>query len=150
MGIRIEARGADRISKEFAQMPAALQRRFTIAMRASLRDVQEEARHHHRFTTRTGEAERSIEVSDVRATAATVSGEVGTTRLITVYLHQGWRAHTIVPRHKLALRWVSKHGGFVFARRARIPARKEDPFIYNAMDSQEEKIVSRFDKAIEG
>lgn len=132
----------------FSKAGNNLQRRLVVAMRESLRDVQEHARKHHRFTTRTGEAERSIEASDVKTDGHTVSGEVGTTREITVYLHQGTKPHDIVPRKKKVLRWPDG-GSFIFAHRVHHPGTKQDPFIFDAIDAERPKIVSRFDDVID-
>ena len=65
-------------------------------MAISVRDIQERARSTHRFTTRTGEAERSIE-AEVTGSGTSLQGTVGTTRLITIYLHQGTRPTTSSP-----------------------------------------------------
>ena len=56
-------------------------------MAISVRDIQERARSTHRFTTRTGEAERSIE-AEVTGSGTSLQGTVGTTRLITIYRAQ--------------------------------------------------------------
>lgn len=123
--------------------------RLTEAVNISLRDVQEYARAHHRFTTRTGEAERSIEKTDARKVQGSIQGDVGATRKVTIYLHQGTRPHNIVPRRKLALRWASGNG-FVFARRVHHPGTQPDPFIFDAFDHEEARIVSRLEHALDG
>lgn len=147
MDVRVKVTGADTVGRYVGSIPGTIQKRFLEAMRISLRDIQEQARAKHRFTTRTGDAERSIEASEVHTNNHTVRGEVGTTRLITIYLHQGTKPHNIMPRNKRVLRWADG-GGFVFARRVKHPGTKKDPFIFDAADAQEAAIVSRFDKII--
>lgn len=136
------------VSEYLAKFGSNLQRKTVEAMRISLRDVRERARKNHRFTTRTGDAERSIDASDVKVNGTSVSGEVGTTREITVYLHQGTKPHDILPRKKTVLRW-NNGSEFIFARRVHHPGTKEDPFIFNAIDVEEPTIVSRFDHIID-
>lgn len=147
MSIHIDTRQARIVADQLRELNGQMKRDLKQAMQISLRDVQEWARAHHRFTTRTGETERSIEASPVQVTATGVSGEVGTTRLITIYLHEGTRPHTIVPRRKLALRWPTG-SGFAFARRVQHPGTAEDPFIYDALEAEEPAIVSRFNHVI--
>lgn len=128
-------------------MAVKLQPRLMEAMEISTRDVQEYAREHHRFTTRTGDAERSI-AAKVEATGAIgAKGEVGTSRLVTIYLHEGTKPHTIVPRSKMVLRWPAG-GKFAFAKRVHHPGTKQDPFIYDASDHEQKAIVDRFDRII--
>lgn len=139
MGLEEAVSRLDRVSSK-------AQSKLRIALALSLRDVQEEARAKHRFTTRTGTAERSIETK-TNYTTDDFSGTVGTTRDITVFLHQGTKAHVIRPRHKLALRWTNG-GSFVFAKRVWHPAIKKDPFIFDAAKNQKGKIYSRFELAV--
>lgn len=143
--IRVDTRD---VTNWLQQYGSRLRRKTVEAMRISLRDVQERARAKHDFTTRTGDAERSIEASDVKVSGTSISGEVGTTREITVYLHQGTKPHDILPRKKTVLRW-NNGSEFIFARRVHHPGTKEDPFIFNAIDVEEPAIVSRFDHIID-
>lgn len=126
---------------------ARLQPRLMEAMEISTRDVQEYAREHHRFTTRRGDAERSIATAVEATGTIGAKGEVGTSRLVTIYLHQGTKPHTIVPRSKQVLRWPAG-GEFAFAKRVHHPGTKQDPFIYEAADHEQKTIVDRFDRII--
>lgn len=147
MPIKVSVQGAAQTANSIGKIPQDLKRGMVEAMNISLRDVQEEARREHRFTTRTGEAERSIESSGAKISGTTVSGEVGTTRQITVYLHEGTKPHMIVPRSKRVLRWATG-SQFAFARRVHHPGTKADPFIYDALANNEAAIVRRFDDVI--
>ena len=144
MSIRVRVVGTGALATRLAHMRQEMQGRLTEAMNISVRDVQEKARADHRFMTRTGEAERSI-ATEVKGRGMNVTGTVGTTRLITIYLHQGTKPHTIVPRSKQVLRWPTG-SGFQFAKRVQHPGTKKDPFVLNAADAEEPRIVSRFDR----
>lgn len=145
--IRMNVSGAAELIAALHNMRDGYHGTLETAMKISLRDVQEYARAHHRFITRTGEAERSIERSGIRHIPGGIEGEVGTTRRITIYLHQGTRPHVIVPRNKLALRWVSG-GKFVFSQRVHHPGTRPDEFIFQAAEQLRPAIESRFDAAI--
>lgn len=148
MGWHVSVSGVDAVESRMDSIHNNLRSRLEEAMAISVRDVQERARANHRFTTRTGEAERSIEAK-VSGSGDSITGEVGTTRLITIYLHQGIKAHDIEPRSKKVLRWASG-GKFVFAKRAHNPGIKKDPFIFNAEEAEAGAIKRRFDDIIEG
>ena len=144
MGWHVSVSGVDAVESRMDSIHNNLHSRLKEAMAISVRDVQERARANHRFTTRTGEAEAKVSGS-----GDSITGEVGTTRLITIYLHQGTKAHDIEPRNKKVLRWASG-GKFVFAKRAHNPGIKKDPFIFNAEEAEAGAIKQRFDDIIEG
>lgn len=141
----IKIKGLDDVTGNLDSFSQNVQVELKEALDISLRDVQEYAREHHRFITRTGEAERSIETAANYGTY--FKGVVGTTREVTVYLHTGTDRHVIVPRLKQSLRFV-KDNKFTFARRVNHPGTKEDPFIYNALEHNRSDIISRFENAI--
>ena len=148
MSWHVSVSGANAVVARMDAIQGNLRIRLHEAMEISVRDIQERARRTHRFTTRTGDAERSID-AQVSGSGDSVVGTVGTTRLITIYLHQGTRAHIIEPRTKKVLRWAAG-GDFVFAKRVQHPGIKEDPFIFNAADAETGAIKSRFDAIIDG
>ena len=131
----IKIKGLDDVTGNLDSFSQNVQVELKEALDISLRDVQEYAREHHRFITRTGEAERSIETA--ASYGAYFKGVVGTTREVTVYLH------TL----KQSLRFV-KDNKLKFARRVNHPGTKEDPFIYNALEHNRSDIISRFENAI--
>lgn len=148
MSISVGVSGVGAVISRLSGMQQEIDSRLMDAVNISLRDVQERARAEHRFTTRTGDAERSIEKQDARKAGNSITGEVGTTRLITVYLHQGTKPHTIVPRSKQALRWATG-SEFQFAKRVHHPGTKPDPFIFRAIDAEKPRIISRIDHALD-
>lgn len=117
------------------------------AVLSSTEEVAEYARTHHGFTSRTGNLERAITSIHSRdglkgwVTIDRTQAPYGT------YVHQGYKAFTIVPRHKKALRWVDG-SDFAFAKRVQHPAFKGDPFLFNALDESEQKITKIFDNRV--
>ena len=148
MSWHVSVSGANAVVARMDKIQSTLRSRLQEAMEISVRDIQERARDNHRFITRNGDAERSID-KQVSGSGDSVVGVVGTTRLITIYLHQGTPAHIIEPRTKKALRWAAG-GDFVFAKRVQHPGIKKDPFIFNAADAEAGSIKSRFDAIIDG
>lgn len=123
------------------------------AVKSATEEVAEHARNHHGFTARTGNLERSI-ISKVSTDGLRGFVTIDrTTAPYGVYIHQGYKAYDIVPRNKLALRWVEGgqggKRGFAFAKRVRHPAYKGDPFLFNALDAKSAYITKVFDNRIE-
>lgn len=124
------------------------EKRLRQAIRASAREVQEEAQRTHRFTSRTGQLERAINkrmISDKTA-------EVYISRRIAPYgrfVHEGTPAYYIFPKEKQSLRWVPAGGnGFVFAKRVFHRPKEGDRFLYEALDNSHEAIGNLFSKAV--
>lgn len=146
MELKIEVQGLDEAISRLDRISRGARQQLRSAMLSSVRDVQRTAREKHKFVTRSGEAERSIE-SNVQFSGDTWVGTVGTTRKITIYLHQGTPKHVITPKRKLALRWTVG-GKFVFAKRVYHPGTKRDPFIFNAANANKRQIIGRFENAV--
>lgn len=130
---------AEGVSRKLKDGSQKMQKELRVAMKISVRDVQEEARENHKFISRTGQAEGSIHTR-VNGSGSHVEGTVFTALPHAVYQHEGTSAHTIVPR-----RWTDG-GQFVFAKRSQVSGIKKDPFIYNALEKERPAIVSRFKK----
>lgn len=69
----------------------------------------------------------------VQRTATGALGEVFNDTSYAAAVHNGNRAYIVRPRRKKALRWVSKGGDVVFAKSARIPARRGRPWLSRAL-----------------
>lgn len=145
--IKIKVTGTGDVISRLDSLPESLRSMLGAAVNVSIRDVQDYARQHHRYTTRTGTAERSISTRRTD-TRFTVKGEVGTTSPVTLYLHQGTRPHEIKPKHRTVLRWAGS-AGWVFAKRVYHPGTAPDSFIYNALDAQKDSILKRIDAAVD-
>ena len=138
--MKIHIRGVSAVLSDLESLRGSFMKEASEALAVSLRDVQERARAEHRFTTRTGLAERSIRTAEARK-GQTLSGTVYTALDYGVYLHEGTKPHVIEPRRD--------GGAFVFARRVKHPGTKKDPYIYEALDAEEPVIVSRFEALAE-
>ncbi len=134
---------ASGLSRTLNSASKDIHKKIVEAVNISVRDVQERARAEHRFTSRTGQAEESIHTA-VEEHGGKIVGMVYTSLPHAVYLHQGTKAHTIVPRAKEALRWTDGKK-FVFAKRANVSGIKADPYIFNAYEKEKTAIISRMD-----
>lgn len=124
------------------------EKRLRQAIRASAREVQEEAQRTHRFTSRSGQLERAIDVRMIGDKTA----EVYIDNNLAPYgpfVHEGTRAHYIFPKEKQSLRWVPSGGnGFAFAKRVFHRGTQPDKFLYEALDNSREAVHDIFSKAI--
>lgn len=124
------------------------EKRLRQAIRASAREVQEEAQRTHRFTSRTGQLERAIDVRMIGDKTAEVYIDNDVAHY-GPFVHEGTRAHEIFPKGKQVLRWVPSGGnGFVFAKRVFHRGTKPDPFLYEALDNSREAVHDIFSKAV--
>lgn len=128
--------------KAYEAKPEATKKMVRLQLKMAVRDVREYASSHHRYTTRSGVMERQGIATDVEDTKATIS--ISESVPYGVFLHEGTKAHNIRPRNKVALRWATGQE-FVFAKHVRHPGIKSDPFLYNAVDAELPKIVTRFE-----
>lgn len=117
-----------------------------LAVKDSIGIVQEEAQEHHRFTSRNGALERSV---DTRLLDGSLTGEVFLNTNIAPYgpwVHQGTKAHVIRPKRRMALRWVSQDSVFLFAKRVKHPGTKKDPFLYDALRNKTNDVHQSFER----
>lgn len=128
---------------------AIFQKRLSLAVKEATEEVAEEAREHHRYTSRTGNLERAID------TSYGSEGLIGYAFLNTgtapygPFVHEGTKPHDIFPRGRKALRWVGKGGSsFIFAKRVHHPGSKEDQFLFDALDRKREAIHAIFSRQV--
>nr|DAZ15036.1 MAG TPA: Minor capsid protein [Caudoviricetes sp.] len=133
----------EKVSRAFDKSAQAVKAVARVQVKMATRDVRNYAADHHRFTTRSGDTERSI-VSEVNGT----SGKVWLGTKVAVYLHEGTKPHDIRPRMKKVLRFPVQ-GGFAFARRVHHPGTPKDQFLYDAAEKISPDIQRRFDRAID-
>ena len=69
----------------------------------------------------------------VQRTANGALGEIFNDTSYASAVHNGNRAYTVRPRRRKALRFVAKSGDVVFAKSARIPARRGRPWLTRAL-----------------
>lgn len=135
----------DALVEAFEAKPEAVKKMVRLQLKMAARDVREYASSHHKYVTRSGAMERQGIATEVEDTRATIS--LSESVPYGVFLHEGTKAHDIRPRNKLALRWANGQE-FIFATRVRHPGIKADPFLYNAVEAESPKIVSRFEAAL--
>lgn len=124
------------------------EKRLRQAIKASAREVQEEAQRTHRFTSRSGQLERAIDVRMIGDKTAEVYIDSDLAPY-GPFVHEGTRAHYIFPREKQSLRWVPAGGsGFVFAKRVFHLGTQPDQFLYEALDNSREAVHDIFSKAV--
>lgn len=124
------------------------EKRLRQAIRASAREVQEEAQRTHRFTSRSGQLERAIDVRMIGDKTAEVYIDSNLAPY-GPFVHEGTRAHYIFPKEKHSLRWVPAGGnGFVFAKRVFHRGTQPDQFLYEALDNSREAVRDIFSKAV--
>ena len=125
--------------------PQVVRDHLRIAVKSSAVAVQREARKTHAWATRTGMAERAVTVEFPNE----MEGRVFLNPAIakhSVFMHEGTRPHAISPKNRQRLR-LAKGDGFAFAREVWPPGTKADPFLYAALQAQQEPIQKRFDEA---
>ncbi len=123
-------------------------RNLARAVEASCIEVALTAQTEHRYEQKQGRLKDAVQ------TKFTMGGLVGRVYLDTgiapyaVPIHEGIRPHMIFPKRRKALRWV-KGSDFVFSKRARFPGWQKDPFLYDALRTNEQKINDIFDRYTE-
>lgn len=132
-----------KLVKAFEAAPEETRAAVRLQVKAAARDIQEYAREHHKFVTRGGDTEESIQMYAVGNTATVYLGSD-----VAVYQHEGTPPHIIKARNKLALRFVRK-GDFVFYKRVHHPGIQADPYLFDAAEHERARIQSRFADAIE-
>lgn len=124
---------------------AIFKKRIRQAIKASTIEVQDEAQSNHRFISRTGQLERSIDVKFNENSGIVYIDSQSAPH--GPFVHEGTAPHDIFPKNKKALRWVPQGGGaFQFARVVHHKGTKADPFLFNALKSKKDDIRNIFAK----
>lgn len=127
-------------------VPEKLERLTQTQLKIAVRDIKEYAGSHHAYITRSGKLEREGIETEVNGNEGSVM--LSSAVPYAAYVHEGTRAHRIIPRNKRVLRFVSR-GSFVFSKRVNHPGTNADQFLYNAAEAKKSDIISRFDEAVE-
>lgn len=124
---------------------AIFQKRLRQAIKASTIEVQDEAQTNHRFISRTGQLERSIDVKFNENSGIVYIDSQSAPH--GPFVHEGTAPHSVFPKNKKALRWAPQGGGaFQFARAVHHKGTKADPFLFNALKSKKDDIRNIFAK----
>ena len=153
MQISVKVQRLDDLTAALRMAPDTVRRYLAAAVEIIARDLVEEARAHHRYTSRHGVA--GLEgMTKSWVDRNNLSAEVGF-RAADVpygsYVHDGTQPHKIRPRDRKALRWATGQD-FVFAKDVNHPGTRPDPFLYQAASTVDaDAIFARHvDLAIEG
>ncbi|MBS6626368.1 MAG: hypothetical protein KH274_02730 [Veillonella sp. oral taxon 780] len=124
---------------------AIFQKRLRQAIKASTIEVQDEAQTNHRFISRTGQLERSIDVKFNENSGIVYIDSQSAPH--GPFVHEGTAPHDIFPKNKKALRWAPQGGGaFQFARVVHHKGTKADPFLFDALKAKHDDIRNIFAK----
>jgi len=137
---------AKQLVRAYEAAPNKLRELIRLQLKLAVRDIAEYASEHHSYTSRSGTLEREGLVTFVRKNVGVVA--LNPRVPYAVFVHEGTKAHDIVPRHKMALRW-SDGNKFSFAKRVRHPGTSPDQFLYRAADAMEGRIQSRFQTEVD-
>ncbi len=102
----------------------------------------------HRYQEQKGQLKKAVKVESMMGGLA---GRVYLAPEVTPYaipIHEGIRPHMIFPRRRKVLRWF-KGADPVFSKRARFPGWQKDPFLYDALRTNEQRINAIFDRYTE-
>lgn len=141
MKIEITIQNIEKLTRAFEAAPAAVERRLAASLGKVARAIQETARANHRFKSRSGDLERSIDYTVNRGEMKAEVGILDDTPEYGKWVHNGTPPHKIRPSKRKSLRFVgdadifSGSGGqygFVFAKSVNHPGTKADPFVHNA------------------
>ena len=137
----------------FESFPEQTIKNVRLALRRSIRDIQQEARNNHRFTSRTGQAERAVNARMVDA----MTGEVfldDDQAPWAKFLHEGTgiygdsgQPYMIAPKDKKALRWVGG-ASFVFSKYVMHPGIESDPFLHQAAINKKAQVQANITDAV--
>lgn len=144
--------------KAFEAAPQLLRREMVLAMKKATRNVAERARREHKFVSRGGALEGSIDHGNIgsdRPEGFVSAG--GANAPYARAIHDGsglfgpkGSKYLIEPKFRTVLRWVGAGaGGFRFAKRVMHPGVKPDPFLVNAAAKEGANIEQLFADAVE-
>lgn len=153
IGFKVDAK---QLAQAFDAAPDLIRQQMTLAMKKATRNVAERARREHRFVTRGGRLEGSIDEGMESMDPLVGYVSVGNANApYAAAIHGGsglygpkHARYPITPRFRKALRWTNG-GKFVFAKAVMHPGVKADPFLTNAVTAETPAIEKLFATAIE-
>lgn len=129
-----------KLMQAIKKAPNAVTKELRKGMEKQMKQVQVLARQDHRFTTKSGQLERSInELTNYIGTKGKVFLDDGVAKY-GKYVHEGTKAHDIKPKNKKSLYFVVG-GKKVFSKKIHHPGTKEDQFLYRAFNRSKQRIV---------
>ncbi|WP_299448193.1 hypothetical protein [uncultured Phascolarctobacterium sp.] len=126
-----------KIEKAFEQAPDETTKQLRSGLEIAVRDIQEYASEHHRYTSRSNNLEREGIVTKVEGNTGVV--KLNPSVPYAQFVHEGTRRHKIRRKHKRALRWPDGDN-FRYAQSVDHPGTAPDQFLYEASKAQEKHI----------
>lgn len=120
-------------------------RNLRLAVTASAIEVATTAKMDHRYQQRNGRLKDAVQTAIGGSGMEARVYLDGNIAPYGVFIHEGIRAHDIFPKRRKALRWVDGNK-FLFAKRVRFPGWDPDPFIYDALEKNQDTIRRIFDR----
>lgn len=117
-------------------------------LKISSRDIVESAQDKHKYISRTGNLDNSIQWES-KGQFQTVIGLDTNKAPYADFQHEGTKAHSIKPRDKKALRFVGNSGRFFFSKGHKVSGIKRDQFIYNSFRRLKSKVDLDFKNVLE-
>jgi hypothetical protein len=150
VNLSLEITGLDALLDAFARAPDSTARSLRVAVKEGAVMIQREARRTHRFQTRSGRLERSVEVVSLGESGASASATVFLNESVARYaepIHEGSRPHVIRPRNRTVLRFPSG-AGFSFAPSVNHPGTKPDQFLYTSAELMQPAVEMRIQQGV--
>jgi len=126
----------------------AFRRNLRLAVEASAVEVATTAKMEHRYKQRESQLMKAVRIKPDEPSMEKHVYLDGNVVPYAVFIHEGIKPHDIFPKRRKALRWVDGNK-FLFAKRVRFPGWAADPFLYDALESNEETIMNIFDRYTE-
>jgi uncharacterized protein GlcG (DUF336 family) len=136
-----------KLAAAFKKAPLAVARELRIEMGKAMQVVERDARMHHRFKTKSGSLERSIQHDTSKdGLYGRVFLNTGTAKY-GPYQHDGTKPHVVRPTNRKALYFL-KGGQKFFSKGHTVGGIKADKFMDKAFMRQKPYIIARIRGAI--
>ncbi len=144
--ISLRFEGLERLVDAVRVAPDAVREIMDVRTLEAGEIVRGHAQTYHKFKSKNGQLERSVTVRQTGPAQV----EVFLDRNVALYgpfVHEGTRAHKILPVRRKALRY-SSGDGFAFRRSVMHPGTKPDRFLYDAADAKKSAIQAHIQSGI--
>lgn len=144
--LSIEIQSED-VFKALERAPEIVSAELRKGLKDVLYAVATDARNNHRFSSKSGGVERSVQV---KVEDSGLSGKVFLNTGVTEYagyVHDGTRPHKIAPKTRKSLFWVSS-GNKHFSKLVNHPGTKPDKFLNAALERNRGFILKKIGETI--
>jgi len=141
VSIHLQVKGLNELRKKFEQAPRVVGPELEKATKDAGAVLMSASK--KESPIKTGALRRSISMS-----YKPIQVSVYTNQNYAIPVHEGYRAHTIYPVRAGALRFKTKSGKIVYAKRANIPRYKGNPFFRRAVNDAKRRVEEIFANAI--